>query len=224
MTFSIIAKPREAKQNLNKIRAELSVPAVFYGPEVEATSVIVDRNEFEKVYREAGSNLINLEVEGGDTYSVLIQDVQVNPITRGISHIDFRQIPMGIEITTEISLDFIGESQAVKMGGTLNKGFESLKVTCLPKDLVGELEVDISTIDKFDKVIRVSDLKLPNGIRVSDDPEAVVASVTAPLSEAQLQAKDEAETATNLEDIKVDGEKKEEGEEGAEGKKEETKE
>lgn len=221
MTFSITAKPREAKQNLDKIRAELTVPAVFYGPEVASTSVIVDRNEFEKVYREAGSNLINLEVEGGDTYSVLIQDVQVNPITRAISHVDFRQIPMGIEITTEISLDFVGESQAVKMGGTLNKGFESLKVTCLPKDLVGELEVDISKIDKFDKVIRVSDLQLPNGISVSDDPEAVVASVTAPLSDEQLQAKDEAE-ATTIEDIVVEGEKKEEGEEGAEEKKGES--
>ncbi|MCF6276880.1 MAG: 50S ribosomal protein L25 [Candidatus Magasanikbacteria bacterium] len=211
MTFSITAKPREAGKNLNEIREQLLVPAVLYGPEVEAISIIVDRNEFLKVYRGAGSNLVELAIEGGKTFSVLIQDIQINVVTRDVQHVDFRQIPMGVEINTEISLNFVGESSAVKMGGTLNKGLENLNVTCLPKDLVGEIEVDMSPLATFEDVIRVSDVKLPNGITVSEDLEAVVLSVTAPLSEEQLKAQDDAET-TSIEDIKVEGEKKEEGE------------
>jgi large subunit ribosomal protein L25 len=209
MTFSITAKLREPGK-AGYLREQGLLPAIVYGGDIEPTSVVVDRNKFKKVYHEAGSNLIDFTIEGKDgSYSVLIQDFQIDPVTREVSHVDFRQIPMGVEIHTEISLNLVGEAPAVKLGGTLITGVESLNIKCLPKDLVGEIDVDISVLKTPNDVISIADVKLPAGIEVLDNLDTVVAKVNAPLSEEQLKAMEETEEKT-VEDIKVEGEKSEE--------------
>ena len=219
MSYSIEAKERV--EALEETRAAGMIPAVFYGPQVEAKSVAVDYRTFEKLYQTAGeSNLIDLAVVNSDPAKVLIQEVQRDPVKGTIVHIDFRQIDMNKEISTAISLNYIGESAAVKeQGGTLMKGPDSLNIKCLPNDLVSQVDVDLSNLKTFEDIIRIGDLIMPHGITVVDNQETLVAKVAPPLTEDQLKAMEEAE-ATSVADIEVEGEKKE-GEEGeaAEGEK-----
>ena len=223
MTFSFTAKKREGKPDA--LRAEGKLPGVLYGPEIEPIAIEVERLAFEKLYEEAGeSSLIDFSIEGSkdEPSKVLVQDIQYDPVKRVPVHFDLRQIKMGVEMTATLSINFVGESQAIKEGGTLNTGMDSLSIKCLPKDLISEVEVDISVLATFDDSIHVKDVKLPEGITVADNEDALVAKVTAPLTEEQLKAMDEAE-APSVEDVVVEGEKKEEdGEEKlAEEKKEE---
>ncbi|MBU2542588.1 50S ribosomal protein L25, partial [Patescibacteria group bacterium] len=139
-------------------------------------------------------------------------------------HFDLRQIKMGVEMSVSVELNFVGESPAVKeQGGTLVKSRDYVDIKCLPRDLVGEINVDLSVLKTFDDSIQVKDLILPEGIVVQDDPEMSLAKVQAPMTEDQLKAMDEAETP-RIEDVVVEGEKKEDVAEGDEGKKEEKKE
>jgi len=222
MTLSFTAKKREGKPD--ELRAEGNLPGVLYGPEIEAISLEVDRVIFEKMYAEAGeSSLIDFNVEGSkdEPTKVLVQEVVYDSIKQIPVHFDLRQIKMGVEMAATIVIRFVGESQAVKEGGTLNTAMDSLNVKCLPKDLVGEIEVDLGALETFDHAIHVKDIKFPEGIIVTDDENGLVAKVAAPLTEEQLKAMDEAE-APSIEDVVVEGEKKEEGEdEGGEEKKEE---
>lgn len=217
MTFSIEVKTRT--EAADETREQGSIPAVLYGPEIKSTSVAVDSLVFDKLYQEAGeSNLIDLTVEGGKGASkVLVQDVQRDPVKGNIVHIDFMKINMDKEMFATLPIDFAGESLAVKeLGGTLIKSLRELNVKCLPKDLVGQVDLDLSVLKTFDDIVHIGDLKLPEGITTTDNEDTVVAKVVPPLTEEQLKAMEETVTE-DVADVEVDGEKKEEGEEVAEG-------
>ena len=91
------------------------------------------------------------------------------------------------EIETEVELEYVGESLAVKaLGGILVKSLDSLEVKCLPADLPSSILVDISALKTFDDHICVKDLKIPAGVEVGIEPDTVVALVAPPRSENEL--------------------------------------
>jgi len=181
---------------------------------------------FEKLYEQTGeSNLIDLTLDSGEPVKVLVQDIQKHPVKDNIMHIDLLQINMSKEMFATLPITFVGESLAVKaLGGTLNKGLDEVEIKCLPKDLVGHIEVDLSVLATFDDFVRVKDLVLPPGITVLDNQEVVVAKVSAPLTEEQIKAMEESGSA-DIASVVVEGEKKEDAtaSEGGEEKKEEKK-
>lgn len=219
MSLTIVAKKRVAgKADLT--RAEGLLPAVVYGQGSEAISVSFPYSMFEKLYREAGeSSLIDFTIEGekSEPVKVLVQEVQHNPVSQRISHVDLRQINMNKEMEAEVELNFVGESLAVKgLGGTLVKVQHHLAIKCLPKFLVHSINVDLSSLKTFTDVIRIKDLQMPEGLVALEKPEEAVAKVSAPLTEDELKAMDTA-PAKKLEEIEVEkkGKKEEEGAAGA---------
>lgn len=228
MTFSIEVKTR--KETAEGVRGKGLIPAVLYGPGTKPVSVSVNGLVFNKLYNEAGeSNLIDLGVDGSkEKTKVLIKDVQRDPVRDNFIHVDFMKIDMNKEMNVTLPIRFIGESLAVKeLGGTLIKALEEVHVVCLPKDLVSEVSLNISILNTFTDIIHVSDLKLPAGIKATDNPTTVVVKVAAPLTEEQLKAMEEA-GPKSVEDVEVEKKKKEteegeveEGKEGEEAKKDE---
>ena len=216
MTYSIKVQKREAGKPA-ETRLEGLVPGIVYGPDRESTSISIVYKELKKLYDEAGeSSLVNVTIEGEEPTIVLIQEVQFDVVKDDIIHVDFRQIKMGEEMNATIEIHLIGESLAVKgLGGTLVEGADSMNIKCLPKDLISHVDVDLSTLKTFDDSIHVGDIKLPEGITTTDNANNIIAKVSAPLTEDQLKTMDEA-AAPSIEDVVVEGEKKE-GEEGVEG-------
>lgn len=211
MTFTIAAATREAG-NADALRKDARIPAVVYGPEIDPISISVSYRDFDKLYNEAGeSSLIDLAVEGlKETVTVLIQDVQYDPVKGTIQHADFRQINMGEAIDATVELTFVGQAPAVKeLGGTLNANLDSVSVTCLPKDLVSHIDVDLSVLATFDDAITIADLQLPEGVEVTDAPDTLVANVSAPLTEEQLAAMEATQDA-DVDSVEVEGKKKDE--------------
>lgn len=215
MSLTLAVEKRTNKTE--EVRDAGKIPAILYGPEIEPVSIEVAQNVFEKLYSEAGmSTMIDISVSGADPIKVLVQDVQYDPVKSTITHADFRQIKMGEEMNATTTLEFEGIAPAVKeLGGTLTKTLREVNIRCLPKDLVSSIIVNLEVLKTFEDSISIADLKLPEGVAVTDEETTLIAKVTAPLTEEQLKAMEEAETAS-VEDVEVEGEKKE-GEEGAEG-------
>lgn len=225
MTFAIAAAARAAG-NADVVRNEGKLPGVVYGPEIEPISIAVDYRDFETLYQSAGeSSLIDCTVEGQkEPITVLVQDIQFDPVKGRMIHVDFRQIKMGEEMGATIELRFVGDSLAVKqLGGTLISSHDTVNVRCLPKDLVGHIDVDLSPLATFDDAIKMKDLPLPSGMTLVDNPETAVAKVLAPLTEDQLKKMEETE-AVDVAGVEVEGEKKEGDEAEAGDAKEEKKE
>lgn len=222
MTEHILeAKTRtERGRKTSTLRAAGAVPAVVYGSGTQPLNVSVDRNQFVKTYQEAGeSSIVELKIDGATPLHVLIQDYQIDPLRTEYTHIDFRSIDMNKEIETEVELEFVGESLAVKaLGGTFIPAMETVEIRALPSKLVRSIKVDISLLATFDDAIRVSDLQVPEGVTILSDAEQAVASVEPPRSEEEMKALDEA-VEMDVTAVEVAKEKKEgeegEGEEGA---------
>lgn len=197
------------------------MPAVVYGGKGEAVSLSLSGRDFAKIYEEAGeSTLIDLAVDNHEAGKVLVQDVQHDPITGHVVHVDLRRIDMSKPITASVELRFVGEAPVIKeQGGTLVHNIEEVEIECLPKDLVAHFEIDLSVLKTFDDAVRVSDIKLPDGVKIIDPAPAVIVAKAQPaLTEEQIKAMEEAATQpADLSKIEAAGKKKEAEEEAVEG-------
>ncbi|GMX58792.1 MAG: hypothetical protein MCSN_4460 [Candidatus Microsyncoccus archaeolyticus] len=170
----------EAKIRNNKHVDEGNVPAVLYGPGLENIILQVEKNAFDKVFKEAGETLIDLKV-GEKVYSVLIYDTQKHPYTGELIHIDFYQPNLKEEVETEVPLEIEGEAPAVKnLGGTLITNIKELSVKALPKDLPNKIKINVDNLNTFEDFILVKDIKMPTGVVVLDNPEEIVVQVVEP--------------------------------------------
>lgn len=204
-------------KNTAVLRRTGKLPAIVYGRGKTPQPLVVDARLFEKVYHQAGeSSLIDLQINNAPAIKVLIQDVQLHPVTDRILHADFHEVTMTEKLQTEITLRFDGVAPAVhELGGVLVTNLEQVRVECLPTDLVHEIPVDISALKTFDDLIRLQDLIPPPGIIFLDKPETVVAVVTPPRTEEELKAL-ETEVVEEVEKVEAIKKKPEEAETEAE--------
>jgi large subunit ribosomal protein L25 len=219
--FKLEAKLRE--EAANKTRAEGFIPGIVYGKGLDNAKISLEKTNFLRLYKEAGtSNLIELVIDGNKGVKTLIHDIQLDPIKSDILHVDFYKVNMKEKIHAEVPLKFIGDSVAViEKEGSLITSKDSIEVECLPADLIPELEVDISVLDDFEKSIKISDLKVAEGVEILDDPEEMIAHVEEPRSEEEL-AELEEEVVEDVSAIEVENKGEEAPAEG-EGEKTEEK-
>ena len=214
-------KIRDLQNKPKKLRREAMVPAVLYGHKVKNVFLIVDRKQFQKVFKEAGeSSLIDLAIEKEKKpRKVLVKEVQRDPVSGEYLHIDFYEVRMTEKITAEAPLEFKGVSRAVKdLDGVLVKNLDEIEVSCLPQDLPHSILVSISSLKTFDDVIYVKDLDIPKNVEVLAHPEDVVVSVMPPRSEKELEELEEKveEKVEEVEGVKKEGEEGAESEAGGE--------
>jgi large subunit ribosomal protein L25 len=210
--LSLSAKIRkELGKKVKTLRKKGILPGVLYGPKLKETQPLeIDLKEFEKVYQEAGeSSLISLEVEG-KRFLVLIHKIQLAPLTGKHIHVDFYQPALEEEVEVEVPLVFEGEAPAVKdLGGTLVKNISELKIKAKPQDLPHEIKVNIESLKTFEDNIKISDLKVPEGVKILKGPEEFVASVSPPEKVEEELVKPIEEKVEEVEKVE---EKKEEEE------------
>ncbi|MBI3888655.1 50S ribosomal protein L25 [Candidatus Nomurabacteria bacterium] len=213
--FAIKAKKRETSEKLDVLRKKGEIPAVFYGAGKTTTSITIGTVEFKKVWRDAGeSSAVKVTMADGTIIDALIHVVQVDPVTDEPIHVDFLAIDMKKKIKVNVPLTFEGIAGAVKSGiGNLVKVLHEVEVEALPTDLPHGLVVDVSKLETLQDQVFVSDIKLPAGVVIINNPTDVVASIVA-----QVEEKEEVAAPVDLSAIEVEkkGKKEEEGALGAE--------
>jgi large subunit ribosomal protein L25 len=185
---SLAAEPREVTgKRVAHLRREGKLPAVVFGNGLDSTSVSVDAHDFELLRRKVGPNaLVDLSVGGEKAQPVLVQGVQVHPVTRRPLHADFFLVRMTEELTVDVPLVPTGESKAiVDDGGTLLHMIDSVRIKALPDHLPQSIEYSIESLVDFETSIHVRDLIIPADATLLTDPEEVVAKVQAPRVEVE---------------------------------------
>jgi large subunit ribosomal protein L25 len=192
-TYSLVVEPRDQQKKANrKLNREGLVPGVVYGHNVDAQAVQVAQREFDRVYLRAGSNsLVDLSVgEGAEARKVFIHQVQRNPRTHTVRHVDFLVVNLREEITSTVPLVHVGESPIVANNeGVLLSQLDHVLVRALPMDLPSLIEVDMTVLDEIGKSIHVSDLTIPANVTLLTSPEDMVARVV----EMQLEPEEAEE-------------------------------
>ncbi len=177
-TRNIFGKP------VSRLRKSGLIPAELYGHGINNIHLSLPKKEFSKAFKSAGENeIINLILED-KKIPVLIHDVQVDPISQNIIHVDLYQVKMTEKIIVNVPLEFTGEAPAVKeKGGILVKAMQDIKIEALPGNLPHSIKVDLSPLNEIGKSIYVSDLSLPSETKTPLDPQTVVATVIAKTEE-----------------------------------------
>jgi len=200
----------EVGKKIKAVKDSGRIPAIIYGHKIKNILLDLDAKEFNKTYKEAGeSSLIELNIEGDkEQRPVLIHEIQRDPVTDQIIHIDFFQTSLKEEVQVSVPLVIEGVSLAVKeLGGTLVKNISEIEVKSLPQNLPHEIKVSIESIKTFEDHITVKDLKLPENVKVIAKPDEILVSVSAPEDVEGDLAEAIEEKVENIE--KIEKEKKE---------------
>ncbi len=213
----LTAKTRNLKEIAEPMNGHEPIKGVVYGNGIPSVSINIGQSDFLHLFREVKySSLFDLVIDDGEPVKAIIQEVQVHPIKMNPVHIDFRQIRMDQPITVEVPLVFIGESDAVKMGGTLIKNLDEVEIECLPGKLPKELVVDLSVLKTYEDRIVVSSLDIPEGVALHHEADELIAAVEEPLSEEE-QKKLEEQDIGDVTAVKSEADEKKESEAAAEG-------
>ncbi len=167
-----------------RLRRTGKVPGIVYGSTDQPVSIELDHNDlFHALRKEAfHSSILDLEIDGSAASSVLLRDVQMHPFKQQVLHIDFQRVAANTQIHVRVPLHYINAetSPAVKVSANvISHVMNDIEVTCLPKDLPEFIEIDLGELEA-QGAIHVSDLKLPEGVTVTPQPEEVVATATMP--------------------------------------------
>lgn len=189
-TMLLEVQSRSLKSKARDLLNSNLIPAEYYGRGVANKSLQIDYQTFRKLFRFAGTNtVIELNVDGKEKMNVLVHDLQRDPVSDLITHIDFMNVRMDEEIHTHIPLEFVGVSKAVKeLGGILVHHLDEIEVKCLPKALVHNIEVSLDPLVDFHSFVRVKDIVLPPGVAVMNNLEDVVVNASAPRIEEEAVA------------------------------------
>ena len=191
--------PRDAfgKQSARALRREGGVPAVLYGRSQDTLAIQLNARTFRQFLRTHGENvIINMEV-GGNTETVIIKEIQRHPVEKHqLVHADFIRISLDEPITSDVPMVLVGTPVGIQEGGVLEAPLRQLTVHCLPMQLPTDITVDVSGLDIGDS-IHVGDLNLDDEVEVLDEAERIIAMVSQPRIQLELEA--EAEDA-ELED------------------------
>jgi large subunit ribosomal protein L25 len=175
----------ETGKNVNRrLRTRGLIPGTVYGSSKESISVAVSPSEITAILRSAsGENtLFDLDLEGRRR-KVILKEFQLEPIKGHILHADFYEVALDKVLEVRIHVELQGTPVGVKVqGGIVDFVTRELEVACLPADIPEKIVVDISDLE-LGKHVRVSDLHLPEKVKVLTEPGVVVVHVVAPRAE-----------------------------------------
>ena len=195
-----------------KARSAGQIPGVVYGHGETPVAVAVDAREFEIALRgfKGANPIVNLSMGTGAAVTALVRDVQMDPVTRGIVHLDFQHISLTEQIEVEVAVHCVGTPLGVKDGGgILEYHARALKIRCLPTAIPASIDVDVTHLNIGDN-LHVRDIQA-KGYTIVTDSHVTVAAVVAPLTEEVAVATTEVAAAAEPEVVPTKGKKDAEG-------------
>ncbi len=220
--LSAMTRSGTGKGPARRVRMAGGIPAVVYGPEIEPEPIAVNERDFRAVMKTATSSTIFTLDVNGKKNKVVLRDIQRDPVTSKVVHLDFHAVSMSKPINIFVPITFVGTPRGVKTdGGIMQTTMRELEISCLPSDIPEQVEVDVTDLG-IGESIHVGDINIPNAtiaaekdrtVVVISAPTVVKAAATAAEEEAAEEAAAEeaaaAEVAASGEEGKKDEEKKE---------------
>ncbi len=190
--LSVKIREKTGKSAARELRRNDEIPAVLYGLK-DNLSLSVGSKEFTKVLADKGrSALIDLKVEGGKQHKVILKEIQTHPLKELCVHADFLEVALDKAVKVSVPVNLVGQSPGEKLGGIVNHILKTLEVECLPTNIPQVFDVDMLGVE-LDQVVHVSDMQLPEGVKVLQRPAEAIVSVHLAKAEEEKPAEGEEE-------------------------------
>lgn len=196
----------QTRSVLRKVRKSGKVPAIVYGKGKDNLPIAVDEIEMTKVLRDEGNYaVLKLNVEDGESYQVMVYDIQKDPIKDSLLHIDFKTIRMDEPVDSEVTIELTGEAAGVKEGGVLQQSLRTLEIRSLPDKRPDSIVCEVDSLGIGDS-LTVADLSIPDGVEVLSNANETVVSVVPPAKDEPVVEDERTEEPQLVETTKDDGE------------------
>jgi len=185
MDFSLSIEPRTetGKSNNRRARGIGMVPGIAYSHGMPSKAILLNNKEFVHLAQNAGvSQVFKLKgsVSELDGRAVIVKEIQQDRVKNRVLHVDLQVLRDDEEISLNVRLQFVGEAPGVKVdGGVLTIATHDIGIRCLPKYIPQVLTVDISKLGLGDN-LHANAIELPEGVKLSGDPDESIVSVTIP--------------------------------------------
>jgi large subunit ribosomal protein L25 len=195
--LEVLEREELGSRETRRLRKQGHVPGVLYGRGKKPHAISIAEQDLRKALTGGhGLHAIFDVVLAGQktTHASILKDYQQDPLRGRISHFDMQEVRLDEAITAQVAIELIGEAPGVKAGGVLSLVTREATVEALPMEIPDRIELDVSAAEIGD-TIRASELRAPEGVKLVDDPETVVATLTLPTRVVEPEAEEGEEGA-----------------------------
>lgn len=199
-----VVRTDRGKNAMRRLRNAGRIPANFYGQNYDTIAIDIDAIMFDNALSRRRS-LYNLSIEGKGEFEVIFREIQRDPVSEKIQHVDLYGITRGQKITSTVPIKIVGVPVGVRQdGGILEIIRRQIEVECLPKDIPDYITVDVTDI-KIGESLHVGGVKVENVEFLLDDKMSIAAVVQPSVTKAAASEIDEE--AEGEEGEEAEGEK-----------------
>ena len=180
-TIQLAVDVREAMgKKARFLRRDGLTPANIYGRNLDSVALQLPSADLIHALSQGGQNaVLDVKVKGEKmARTAVIRNIQRNPVTDVVIHVDFLQVDVTRAITSDVPIVFIGESPLPKTQTVISQILASIQVSGLPMQIPNSIEVDVSVLEEIDQSIFVRDLNLPDDIEVLTDGDQMIVRAT----------------------------------------------
>jgi large subunit ribosomal protein L25 len=188
--LTVNQRERLGSRETRRLRKEGFIPGVLYG-RGEPVAISVAERELRRALTGAAGlhSILDVEIDGtGSSHASILKDYQVDKVRGHLTHIDLQEVRLDQPIQASVSVHLTGSDAApgVKEGGVLSQPLREIQVEALPLEVPEHIDLDVSDMGMGD-TLRIGDIRVPEGVTLLDDLETVVATVTAPTREIEVE-------------------------------------
>lgn len=175
--LQINQREKKTRHSSRQCRRKGLVPGVLYGKGINNFLFEIGELELNHALSVTGEHgLLNINSQEG-SLNTLIKEVQRDPVTRRVLHIDLEKVEGNEEIETVVPINYVGEEYINKLDAVLQKNIDSIKVKCSPSNIPKGLNLNVGRAKPGDQ-FKIADVEFGNEITVVDDLNSIVASVS----------------------------------------------
>ncbi len=203
--MSASTRNETGKGSMRRLRMQGKTPAVVYGAGVDNVTLTFETQPlFQKLLEISRTNaVVTLKIDGGSEKSVILKEVQTDPVKDTLVHADFLEIDLKKERQFSVPLVFNGIAKGCDLGGEMNSHIDTVLLEGFPLEIPNEFEIDVTALEIGDK-IHVESLVIPEGIKLVTDKKAICVAIDKPgaveedeeTEEVEEEATEEAAPAT----------------------------
>jgi large subunit ribosomal protein L25 len=205
------SEKEKGKERAKGLRGKGYVPGVVYGHGESAVPITLEKRNLSQILEKAhGDNIVfNVRIDGQGEAKAILKEVQRDPVTREITHVDFQHIHAGEALTVQVPVVLTGSSPGVKQGGILEHTLRKVQARCLPSQIPDHFIIDIGNLNLGDS-LHVKDIDA-GPVRILEDVDAAVVSVVVPRAKVEVtEAPEAAPEEAAAEEEAPEGEEEEE--------------
>jgi large subunit ribosomal protein L25 len=190
----VAAREKLGSAEARRLRREGIVPGVLYGSGGQPIAIGVAERELRRALTGAGGrhSILDVQIDGaGTSHASILKEYQVDPVRGGVTHVDLQEVRLDQPISASVTVHLVGGGDApgVREGGVLSQPLREINVEALPLEVPEHLDLDVSGMATGD-TLRIADVAVPEGVTFLDDPETVIATVTAPTREVEPEGEE----------------------------------